>query len=75
MTMRGVNTEDTDRVYCVDTNWLRSNVVRLPEESPTRFDLQPTSDPEKYVMRISGPMPRFLIKTANVDRLACLKTE
>ena len=62
------NTEDVDRIYCVDVNWLRSNVVRLPDEGPTRFILQPTPDPEKYVMRIISPAPKFLIKTANLDR-------
>lgn len=58
-------TDDNDRIYFVNMDWIRSNVVRLPDEQPPTFELLPTDDPNKYMMRMTAPLPKFLIKSVN----------
>jgi hypothetical protein len=59
--------DDDDRIYFINTDWLRENVVRLPDTEPMKFDLVPTDDPDKYQMRITAPLPQFLIKGARIN--------
>ena len=64
-----MNTEDydDDRVYVMDTNWWREN-VRLGPEQPLQFETLPSSDPDKYTMRVSAPMPPIYIKSSRAHQ-------
>jgi hypothetical protein len=57
-------TDDDDRIFLVNTQWLREN-VRLGEMPPITTELKPTDDPNKFVFQVTAPMPKIYIKRAN----------
>ena len=56
---------DEDRIYIFATN----DVTCLVDEDSERIttEIFPTDNPNKYIMQITAPVPRFLIKTARID--------
>jgi len=56
---------DIDRIYFLNT----SALVRIADDESERIatELIPTDDPDKYVMRITTPVPRFYIKEAKIN--------
>lgn len=57
--------DDDDRIYFANMPWIRNNVVRVPDKQLTTLELLPTDDPNKYIMRVTAPLPKFLIKRVN----------
>lgn len=60
--------DEDDRIYFLPDGWLRKNVYREPDTEPTRFEMLPTDDPNKYILRVTAPTPRFHIRKHG-DRL------
>lgn len=54
------DTNDNDRVYLVDP----SRIIRLADDESEHITTEfvRTDDPDKYIMRISTPLPRLYFK-------------
>lgn len=54
---------DDDKIYFINSQWLKENVRCEQDLSPVAFAILPTDDPNKFIYRITQPMPRFYIKS------------